>query len=273
MYYSILSEKFDGRILLDFSINKPLDSHGDLFYNLLLKDVTDEKLYNSIVNVRDNKTSLKNLSHLIYLFPWSIQHKFLPPTINSNIYESNLENGLAVPNKEKNLLKKELANYIKGFKRLGMISSDLLNLRLIGFTSRNNLVYSRVRELCMNDVEVKLVCKIGLKIVEYLGKVVFFDRNLNILLLNGIFTYIKFVLIITLIFNYFTGTTSSWQLFTEELYFKLLGHQLLEKWLNFIFEQFIYSSFISSCFYMLYYALSQHLQFSRVQIPPLATSF
>uniref|UniRef100_A0A3B0NBA6 Uncharacterized protein n=1 Tax=Theileria annulata TaxID=5874 RepID=A0A3B0NBA6_THEAN len=155
MYYSILSEKFDGRILLDFTINKPLDSHGDLFYNLLLKD----KLYNSIVNVRDNKTSLKNLSHLIYLFPWSIQHKFLPPTINSNIYESNLENGLTVPNKEKNLLKKELANYIKGFKRLGMISSDLLNLRLIGFTSRNNLVYSRVRELCMSGVEVKLEFK------------------------------------------------------------------------------------------------------------------
>ncbi|KAF5153323.1 hypothetical protein TpMuguga_04g02420 [Theileria parva strain Muguga] len=200
MYYSILSEKFDGRILLDFNINKPLDSHCDLFYNLLLKDITDVKLYNSIISVRNSKTSLKNLSHLIYLFPWSIQHKFLPSTINSNIYDKNPENGSAVPNKEKNLLSKELAKYIKAFKRLGLISSELLNLRLIGLTSRNNLVYSRVRDLCMSGVKVKLVCKIGREIFEYEGKLAFFDRNLNILLLNEIFTYINNDIIVAIVY-------------------------------------------------------------------------
>ncbi|AFZ81739.1 hypothetical protein BEWA_011570 [Theileria equi strain WA] len=178
---SVLSPNFDPLILIDSITNLPLSDKLDVFYSSLTKDVEDEKLLKTLFEVKDSKISLGNLSHAIYLLPWSVQpvNECLKNRAASVLNDSSEKH---TPN-----LKNLLQHFVARTKYEARLSEYLLGLRFTGYSYLRNACYNYLRCVYDSNKRVTVVCKSGNSIsapIRYKGNLDLFDRKLNILLAN-----------------------------------------------------------------------------------------
>ncbi|UVC50081.1 hypothetical protein MACK_003946 [Theileria orientalis] len=184
MVYSILNNLFDPNLLVDSALNTPFHPENDIFYKPLLNDIHDKKLLDSVIRIRDSRVSLNNLSHVPYLLPWSLQQSL-------GFSHFNYSRGQL--HRDSADLKQNLTKYINAVKSASLISSGLLKLRLIGFSNRNDLIYRRIRAIYRNRQRILVLCRINGKVVRYEGILLFFDIDLNLLLMDKSIIYIRLV--------------------------------------------------------------------------------
>ncbi|UVC54397.1 hypothetical protein MACJ_003939 [Theileria orientalis] len=184
MFYSILNNRFDSNLLVDSALNTPFHPENDIFYKPLLGEIHDKKLLHSVLLIRDGRVSLNNLSHVPYLLPWSLQQ---------SLGFSHFKYSSGPPDRDSTDLKQNLTKYINAVKSASLISSGLLKLRLIGFSNRNDLIYRRLRGIYRNGQPIRVFCRINNEVVRYEGQLLFFDIDLNLLLMDKSIIYIRFV--------------------------------------------------------------------------------
>ncbi|GBE58524.1 dynein heavy chain axonemal, putative [Babesia ovata] len=177
--FNILSATFDPESLVDDCENVPFDPSRDRFYLSLLSSVSDEKLRNTVLDLRDSRLAVGRLSHAPFLLPWSVQP-------SSEFAESASSGVCAAQPKIGTQLKASLQEFVSRAKGEAESVKRMLELRLTGYTSTRNACYKFLREACNSNREVVICLRPSgsVSAVRCRGSVVFFDRSSNMLLSN-----------------------------------------------------------------------------------------
>ncbi|EDO08540.2 LSM domain family protein [Babesia bovis T2Bo] len=175
--FNILSPHFDALSLLNESNNVVFDPIKDRFYSALLDSISEEALHRKIWELRDSRLSIGRLSHARFLLPWSFQ----PVSSFSDESSTNTESPSIV---RRNRLKNDLHIFVERSKGEAELSKRLLELRLTGYTVTRNGCYNFLRLAYAADryITANVRTSSGNTCVQYRGRLMFFDRDSNVIL-------------------------------------------------------------------------------------------